>query len=68
MHMQPPERELLLFKLRAEPGPERAEILELASIFRARIVDVADSTISLAATGDPGKVGVGRLGGWWAQC
>lgn len=50
------ERELLLFKLRAEPGPERAEILELASIFRARIVDVADSTISLAATGDPGKL------------
>ncbi|GFR48177.1 hypothetical protein Agub_g10025 [Astrephomene gubernaculifera] len=50
------ERELLLLKLRVAPGPARAEVLQLAQIFRARIVDVGDNTLSLSVTGDPGKL------------
>ncbi|GIL65664.1 hypothetical protein Vafri_19194 [Volvox africanus] len=50
------ERELLLLKLRVQQGPARAEVLQLAQIFRARIVDVGDNTLSLSATGDPGKL------------
>lgn len=57
------ERELLLLKLRVQPGPSRAEVLELAQIFRARVVDVSDNTLSLSVTGDPGKVGPVRKGG-----
>ncbi|GLC33867.1 hypothetical protein PLESTB_000812700 [Pleodorina starrii] len=50
------ERELLLLKLRVSAGPARAEVLQLAQIFRARIVDVSDTTLSLSVTGDPGKL------------
>ncbi|KXZ55405.1 hypothetical protein GPECTOR_3g57 [Gonium pectorale] len=50
------ERELLLLKLRVAPGPARAEVLQLAQIFRARVVDVGDTTLSLSVTGDPGKL------------
>ncbi|GIL91976.1 hypothetical protein Vretimale_18539 [Volvox reticuliferus] len=50
------ERELLMLKLRVQPGPTRAEVLQLAQIFRARIVDVGDNTLSLSVTGDPGKL------------
>jgi hypothetical protein len=50
------ERELLLLKLRAPAGPDRTEILQISQIFRARIVDVSDDTVSLCVTGDPGKV------------
>ncbi len=58
-HAAPPshaERELLLLKLRVKPGAERAEVLQLATVFRARVVDVADATLTLSVTGDPGKV------------
>ncbi|EFJ50333.1 hypothetical protein VOLCADRAFT_73781 [Volvox carteri f. nagariensis] len=50
------ERELLLLKLGVQPGPARAEVLQLAQIFRARVVDVSDNTLSLSVTGDPGKL------------
>ena len=51
------ERELVLVKVRAPPGPARAEVLQLADIFRARIVDVSDVSLTVCATGDAGKVG-----------
>lgn len=35
------ERELVLFKLRAPPGPARTELLQLVDIFRARVIDVS---------------------------
>ncbi|KAG2430335.1 hypothetical protein HYH02_013812 [Chlamydomonas schloesseri] len=50
------EREMLLLKLRVPAGSTRAEVLELASVFRARVVDVGDETLSLCVTGDPGKL------------
>mmetsp|Transcript_22816 Transcript_22816/g.49996 ORF Transcript_22816/g.49996 Transcript_22816/m.49996 type:complete len:481 (+) Transcript_22816:35-1477(+) len=49
------EREMLLLKLRAPPGPARTEVLQLAQIFRARVVDVSDRTLTLCVSGDPGK-------------
>lgn len=50
------ERELVLIKLRVPPGPARAEVMQLVDIFRARVVDVSEKTITLAVTGDAGKV------------
>ena len=51
---------MLLIKLKADPGPARTEVLQLAQIFRARVVDVAERTLTLCVSGDPGKV---RRGG-----
>ncbi|MGI6032461.1 MAG: acetolactate synthase small subunit [Coriobacteriales bacterium] len=49
------DRELVLFKVNAEPG-KRAEITQLASIFRARIVDVAHNSLTIEATGTDDKL------------
>ena len=48
------ERGLMLMKVTAEPA-QRREILDLATIFRASVVDVADRSMTLSVTGDPGK-------------
>lgn len=50
------ERELALFKVQAPPGPARTEVLQLAEIFRAHVVDVSEQNVSLAVTGDAGKM------------
>jgi acetolactate synthase I/III small subunit len=49
------ERELMLLKVNANTT-SRSEILELASIFRARVVDVAEDALTLEVVGDPGKI------------
>lgn len=49
------EREMLLLKIRVKSGAERTEALQLAQIFRARVVDVSDETLTLCVSGDPGK-------------
>ncbi|KAI8474701.1 MAG: small subunit of acetolactate synthase-domain-containing protein [Monoraphidium minutum] len=49
------ERELELIKLRAPAGPARTEVLQLAEVFRARVVDMSEGTMTLCASGDPGK-------------
>nr|YP_010337217.1 acetohydroxyacid synthase small subunit [Pseudoerythrocladia kornmannii]QUE28298.1 IlvH [Pseudoerythrocladia kornmannii]UNJ16802.1 acetohydroxyacid synthase small subunit [Pseudoerythrocladia kornmannii] len=49
------ERELLLVKLYLN-SKERSEVLEIAKIFRAHVVDLAEDSIILEATGDPGKM------------
>ena len=48
------ERGLMLMKIAAEPGMRR-EILDLAKIFRAAVVDVSEKSMMLSVTGDPGK-------------
>lgn len=48
-------RELLLVKMRVKPG-KRRDIMELAEIFRANIIDVSADTITLEATGDRVKI------------
>jgi hypothetical protein len=55
------ERELMLIKLRAPAGPARTEVLQLAEIFRARVVDVSERGITLCVSGDPGKVRSARI-------
>ncbi len=50
------ERELALIKVAAEPGNTRAEIMQIASIFRAQIIDVGTKTVVLSVVGDTGKI------------
>lgn len=49
------QRELILVKLRAESRETRDEIIQIVSIFRAKIVDVGASTLTVEITGDRGK-------------
>ena len=49
------ERELVLYKVNASPE-RRNEIIEIANIFRARIVDVGRTSLTIEATGDEAKL------------
>lgn len=49
------DRELVMFKVNAEPS-KRSEIVEVASIFRARVVDVAPTSLTIEATGTEDKL------------
>ena len=49
------ERELVLFKVIATPD-RRHEIIEIANIFRANIVDVGKSSLTVEATGSASKL------------
>lgn len=49
------ERELVLFKVNAPPE-RRSEIIEIAGVFRASIVDVGRSSLTIEATGDSSKL------------
>ena len=50
------DRELVLIKVHAEAEQMRSEVLRLADIFRAKIVDVTPKTYVLEVTGDEGKI------------
>ena len=49
------ERELVMVKVDAENG-KRADIVEIANIFRAKVVDVGAASLIVEATGTEGKV------------
>ncbi|XP_057539870.1 acetolactate synthase small subunit 2, chloroplastic-like isoform X2 [Amaranthus tricolor] len=49
------ERELMLLKLHSNPDTY-AEIMWLVDIFRAKIVDISESFVTVEVTGDPGKM------------
>jgi acetolactate synthase-1/3 small subunit len=49
------ERELMLLKVNAT-SVNRSEILELVNIFRARVVDVSEDSLTIEVVGDPGKM------------
>ncbi|XP_048233207.1 acetolactate synthase small subunit 1, chloroplastic isoform X1 [Ricinus communis] len=49
------ERELMLIKLNADPMT-RHEIMWLVDIFRAKVVDISEHTLTIEVTGDPGKM------------
>ena len=49
------DRELVLVKVRAD-AQTRAELIQLAEIFRARIVDVAHECLTIEIVGDQGKI------------
>lgn len=48
-------RELVLFKVNAT-AEERHEVIEIASVFRANVVDVSRNTLMIEATGDSDKI------------
>lgn len=50
------ERELALFKVSAPPE-RRHEVIEIANLFRANIVDVGKNSLTIEATGDESKLG-----------
>jgi acetolactate synthase-1/3 small subunit len=50
------EREMALIKVRAD-GDSRAEILRIADIFRAKVVDVSPDYYTIEITGDFNKIG-----------
>ncbi len=49
------ERELMLIKVNAT-SINRHEIVEVAQVFRARIVDMSEETATVEVVGDPGKM------------
>ena len=49
------ERELVLFKVQCSPE-RRHEIIEIAGVFRANIVDVGKNTLTVEATGTESKL------------
>jgi len=49
-------RELALIKVAASPGSTRAEVMQIADIFRAQIIDVGAKTLVLQVVGDPDKI------------
>ncbi len=49
-------REIALIKVSAETGSSRAEVMQIANIFRAKIIDVGSRTVVLEVTGDTEKI------------
>jgi acetolactate synthase-1/3 small subunit len=49
------EREMLLIRVNAEPSA-RAEILRIADIFRAKVIDVTAASYTLEVTGEESKI------------
>ena len=54
-HVPTVERDLALIRVKCSPA-ERAELANLADIFRGRIVDVAADSVIVEVTGDVDKV------------
>ena len=50
------ERELLLLKVGTPDSQTRAEILQVAEVFRARVIDTKPASLVLEITGDEGKL------------
>ncbi len=50
------ERDLMLLKVAAPPGPKRSEIRELVEIFRGKIVDVAAEQVMIEISGNENKI------------
>ena len=50
------ERELALIKVSCKAAAQRAEVMQIADIYRARIVDVATGSLMVEVTGPTNKV------------
>ncbi len=48
-------RELVLFKVKAETRETRDEIIQIANIFRASVIDVTRGSLTIELTGDSSK-------------
>jgi len=49
------ERELMLIKIQSSLT-NRSQILEIVEIFRSKVVDISENSITIEVTGDPGKI------------
>ncbi|MCF0141785.1 MAG: acetolactate synthase small subunit [Parasporobacterium sp.] len=49
-------RELVMIKVKAPAGPMRNELIQIANIFRASIIDVSVGALTLAVIGDENKI------------
>lgn len=49
------DRELVMIKVNADPS-QRVEIMQMAQIFRARVVDLGRKTLTFECTGNEGKI------------
>jgi acetolactate synthase-1/3 small subunit len=49
------ERELAMLKVNAEPK-NRAELMQLVDVFRAKIIDISEKTFTIEVTGSVAKV------------
>jgi acetolactate synthase-1/3 small subunit len=49
------ERELMLLKVQSLQST-RSEILEIVNIFRSKVVDISDKSITIEISGDAGKI------------
>ncbi|HOF39411.1 MAG TPA: acetolactate synthase small subunit [Candidatus Hydrogenedentes bacterium] len=49
------ERELIMVRVQAK-GKKRSEVIEIANIFRAKVVDLSPDSIVIEATGSAGKI------------
>jgi len=49
------KRELILIKVEST-GSTRGEIVQIADVFRAKIIDVGESTLTVEITGEEGKL------------
>ncbi len=49
------DRELVLLKVNCDPS-RRGEIMQVADVFRARIVDLGKKTVTIECTGNEGKI------------
>jgi acetolactate synthase I/III small subunit len=54
-HVETVDRELILIKISAKPD-QRQEILSIATIFRAQVVDVGEESMILEVTGQQDKL------------
>jgi acetolactate synthase-1/3 small subunit len=50
------ERELAMIKVNADSGTTRSEIMQIAQIFRAQIIDMGTKTLVLQITGNTEKI------------
>jgi len=50
------ERELALVKVSCKTAPQRAEVMQIADIYRARVVDVGSGSLMIEVTGPTVKV------------
>jgi acetolactate synthase-1/3 small subunit len=50
------ERDLMLLKVKAEPGGKRSQVRELVEIFRGQIVDVGQDEVMIEISGRESKI------------
>lgn len=50
------EREMALMHVNAKSGTDRLEVIELANIFGARVIDASNGTITLEATAERDRI------------